>query len=334
MLVSSWHMYTECTAMKCVIEHDASEFRFRPVSLTLLVCFYLKSFVLPLVTALGGEPQVTDDGNIVYTFPELQTSAQTSSRSASSSSLVASEEKMILRRAGLPTDSSAGKIKNFLNWNGISTEGALERSDLLALLDAALPPPSSSEQALLEDAAADARTDVLQEREFKFSVAPDINRFFAAGLGVVNLGGALYLGNLFGQYALYGVRLPSYLGLVQQGFPFLLAYAVLFNVIPVARSIWIKGQNSKIQKRNALRNKWKSVVSAASRGGGRLGRKLQSAATFRKKLRQLGAKKEDILFDTTKPIEDIKEKKTEQDLAEFDKLLEKNKDDSSSNSFQ
>jgi len=36
-----------------------------------------ESFVLPIVSKLYGVPSVTDDGNIVYTFSELQTSAQT-----------------------------------------------------------------------------------------------------------------------------------------------------------------------------------------------------------------------------------------------------------------
>ena len=35
-----------------------------------------ESFVLPALTIFGGEPEVTDDGNIVYVFPSLQTTAQ------------------------------------------------------------------------------------------------------------------------------------------------------------------------------------------------------------------------------------------------------------------
>lgn len=241
---------------------------------------------------------------------------------------------MTLRRAGLPADASAGQVKNFLNWNGVSTQGALERSDLVSILEGALPPPSASELALLEDAAADASTDVLQEKEYKFSVAPDLNRFLAAALGVVNFGGAVYLGNLLGQYALYGVQLPSYMGLVQQGYPLLLAYAVLFNAIPLGRALWIKGKNSQIQTRNSVRTRWKAALEQASRGGGRLGKKLKAAAKMGMRLRQLGSSKEDILFDTRKPIEDLQVKKSKQELEDFDKLLEQNKDDASTNSFQ
>ena len=249
-------------------------------------------------------------------------------------SLVAAKQSLTLRRAGLPSTASAGQIKNFLNWNGVSTRGALEREDLVAILEDALPPASASELALLEDAEADARTDLLQEREYKFSVAPDLNRFLAAGLGVVNLGGALYLGKLLGQYALYGIKLPSYMGLVQQGYPLLLAYAVLFNAIPAARSVWIKQKNDKIQARNSIRRKWMSVLESASRGSGKLARKLKSAAKMGTKLRRVG-RKEDIVFDTSKPIDDLKEKKTKDAFAEFDKLLEDaKKEDSSMDSFQ
>jgi hypothetical protein len=281
---------------------------------------------------LNGEPQVTEDGEIVYTFSELQTSAQ--SAAPASASLMAAQEGMALRRANLPSSASTGQIKRFLNYNGVPTQGALERSALISILEKALPPPSASEKGLLEDAVADARSDALQEREYKFSVAPDLNRFLAGGLGVVNLGGALYLGNLLGQYAMYGVRLPSYMGLVQQLYPLLLAYAVLFNVIPAARALWIQGKNGQIQNRNGIRMQWKSALEAASRGGGRLSRKLQAASGMGTRLRQVGARQEDILFDTSKPIQDIEDKKNTQALEDFDKLLEKNQDDSGTNAFQ
>lgn len=34
-----------------------------------------ESFVLPVLTRLNGRPEVTPDGNIVYVFPDLMTSA-------------------------------------------------------------------------------------------------------------------------------------------------------------------------------------------------------------------------------------------------------------------
>ena len=116
--------------------------------------------------------------------------------------------------------------------NGISTRGALERSDLVDILEKVLPDDNSSDVDVDDPA-------MLSEREYKFSLASSFQTVLAGGLGVVNLGGALYLGNLLGQYALYGVRLPSYMGLVQQFFPLLLTYAVLFNAIALVRNIWL-----------------------------------------------------------------------------------------------
>jgi hypothetical protein len=101
-----------------------------------------------------------------------------------------------------------------------------------------------------------------------------------------------------------------------------LAYAILFNVIPVARSFWIKSQNAQIQGRNRVRTQWKSALGAASRGSGRLGTKLKAATKMGTRLRQLGAQEGDIIFDTSKPIEDIQQKKNQESLEEFDKLLE------------
>ena len=36
-----------------------------------------ESFVLPVLTRLNGRPEVTPDGNIIYVFPDLMTSAGT-----------------------------------------------------------------------------------------------------------------------------------------------------------------------------------------------------------------------------------------------------------------
>lgn len=112
--------------------------------------------------------------------------------------------------------------------------------------------------------------------EYKFSLASSFQTLLAGILGVVNLGGALYLGNLLGQYALYGVRLPSYMGLVQQFFPFLLGYAVLFNAIPLVRKFWVQSQNTKIKARNEARRSWRAVLE---RKAGSVRRKLAAAGS-------------------------------------------------------
>lgn len=269
--------------------------------------FVDESFVLPVVTQLDGEPRVTDDGDIVYVFPELQVSA-TSARVVPQ----ISESAMILKRAGLPPNASAKEIQNLLYVNRISSKGALEKKELVRILEQALPPMTLEE----EEDVLQSDSSLLQEREYKFSLAPDTNKLLAGGLGVVNLGGALYLGSILSDSALYGVQLPSFLGLTQSLYPLLLAYAVTFNVIPLVRNFWIKSENAKIQARNQARRKWSDRLKSKA---GSVGRKLRAAANFATSRKQL--KSDDVIYDTKTSASDIGVKKDRSDLDDFDKLL-------------
>ena len=262
---------------------------------------------MPIVTQLNGEPRVTEEGDIVYVFPELQVSA-----SIAPVIKVADKESSILKRAGLSPDASAREINTLLRLNGINTRGALEKKDLIQILERALPAPTREEMTELED----DEIDVLLEKEYQFSLAPEGNRFLAAGLGVVNLLGALYLGGQLNFYANYGVRLPEFFGLVQSVYPLLLSYAIAFNIIPLARSFWIKAQNSEIQDRNRKRRQWKTVLSS---GAGSITRKLQSAKKFGTRMKKLGSK--DVVFDTSRPMDEINVQKQRDELDEFDRSL-------------
>jgi len=276
-----------------------------------------ESFVLPIVTQLDGEPQVTEDGDIVYTFPQLMTSAAKSTAPSSVGSKELAQrtrESRVLRRAGLEEDAPTSTIKTLLSMNRISTRGALERSDLISILEDALPEDEDDMDVDVDDPT------LLLEREYKFSLASSGQTLLAGLLGVVNLGGALYLGNLLGQYALYGVRLPSYMGLVQQFFPLLLGYAVLFNAIPLVRNVWIRSQNAKIAARNEARKSWREVLG---RKAGSVKRKLAAAARFGQRMKRLGTGGKDIVFDTSKEFMEVESKKERDAMSDFDKLLEK-----------
>jgi len=289
-------------------------FHFGPqgILLTITQSFCTQSYVLPVVTALGGEPRVTDDGDIVYVFPELLTSAS----SISNLPVGRSSEDMVLKRAGLSSRASAGEIKRILEFNGISTRGALERGELIRILEEALPPPKEDERNEMDL----SDPSLLTEREWKFSLATDLNKILAGGLGVVNFGGALYLGNLLNQYALMGVRLPAYFGTVQALYPLLLGYAVLFNVIPFARNLWIQKQNEQIRQRNKIRSSWKSALLSSYRDSG-LQKKIAAAQKMGGKVKQLGSSSDEIVYDTSSPMEENQLKKVKSDLDEFDKLL-------------
>lgn len=279
-----------------------------------------QSFVLPIVTALNGEPQVTEEGEIVYVFPDLQVSAGTTPTSSSA----VSRESVVLKRAGLSPRATTRDIQRLLEYNGISTRTALERTDLLALLEEALPPPTAREQA----AMMDTDPTVLQEQELQFSLAPGFNKFLAGGLGVVNLGGALYLGNLFQQAALYSVKLPGIYGVVQAFYPALLAYAILFNAIPLARNLYIQQENTKIQQRNVRRTQWKRLLQSASRSTqSRIGAKLQAARRFGQRLKQLGSDPNDVIYDTRQDIDDIAKQREADALKKFDDMLKESSAD-------
>lgn len=196
--------------------------------------------------------------------------------------------------------------------NGISLRGARDKADLVELLEDALGPMTQEE----EEETALLDPSLLQEREYKFSLASGFNKFAAGALGIVNLGGVLYLGNLFSQYNLYGVKLPSFLGLAQTLYPGLVVYAVLFNLIPLARNFWISGQNSQIQERNKARKRWRQIAKS---GGKRVLRKLKAAAKFATGRKTIKA--DDSLYNTKESTASLQEKKQQRDLDEFDKLL-------------
>jgi hypothetical protein len=267
-----------------------------------------ESFVLPIVSQLDGEPRVTEEGDIIYVFPDLQISA-------SSTNVLpkASDSAILLKRAGLRPDVPARDIQNFLRINGVSTRGARDKDDLLKILKEVLPPMTSDEEA--ESRLLDP--SLLQEREYKFSLASDGNKFFASALGIVNFGGVLYLGNLLNQYNVYGIRLPSFLGVAQTIYPALVAYAVLFNAIPLARKYWISSQNGEIVNRNKSRKRWRELTK--SKGSAVL-RKLKAAKKFVTKRRLLKGDDETI-YDTKQSVDKLKNDQQKSQLDDFDKLL-------------
>ena len=247
-----------------------------------------ESFVLPIVTQLGGVPTVTDDGDIVYVFEELQMSAENT-----------------LEAAGLQSDATSGEIVAYLNNRGISTRGAMEKSDLIQLLDKSLTSRSRQDP-----------TDPLQEVEVKFNRNGAGWNLLAGVLGGVNLGGALYLGALLPQLAAQGIRLPSYFGLVQAGYPLLLAYALLYNAIPAARYLLNKAKNQEIRERNAARRSWSTVLRSVP---SKLKRKLSAAKKFRTGMRRLG--RSDSVYDTRQDAKQLEAQREEDALKAFDELL-------------
>mmetsp|Transcript_19875 Transcript_19875/g.45121 ORF Transcript_19875/g.45121 Transcript_19875/m.45121 type:complete len:587 (-) Transcript_19875:403-2163(-) len=261
--------------------------------------FVDESYALTVVAKLGGEPTVTDDGDIIYLFPDLMTT--------SASSPPRDEEAAVLRSYGLPPGARTVQIKEFMQQRlGYKFRGLVERNDLVKALAKQIP----DSERKTEDAFS-----AIQESEYSFSLASDFQKVLAGGLGLVNLFGAVYLGNILSSPALVGVKLPSYMGLVQGGFPFLLGYALLYNIIPAARYFWQKRANGKIRERNKQRRQVMNEVAGSQRNS-RIGKKLESAKKFAQQLKQL--RREDFIYDTQQDIEEVTMNRENDDLKSFD----------------
>jgi hypothetical protein len=134
-----------------------------------------EEYMLPALARFDGRPEVSPQGQIVYHFPQLQTTA-------------------------------------------------IERNS--------------------EPVAA-----YLREMLWRFSNASSGQIILAAGLGAVNLVGALVLGNLLAKSAIAG----GFIGFVSAIYPMILIYGVGFLTIPLIRYFWIQWKNSRIEARNQER---------------------------------------------------------------------------------
>lgn len=206
-----------------------------------------EGFVLPIVSQLGGQPEVTSDGDIIYLFPDMQISA---------------------------------------------------RDDFY------------------ENGYAGEDMTYLEEKTLEFSRNPDWGNVVAAGLGVVNLGGALYLGKALASPALASVQLSGIFGVVQAGYPFLLMYAILFNIIPLARYFYVEKKNAEIKQRNSARRKWLTYLEV---GGSKVRRKLEAAKSLKKKMRRLS--NEERVYDTKNTFDSLAADKEKEAMARFDEKL-------------
>ncbi|WP_293330675.1 hypothetical protein [Microcoleus sp. CAWBG58] len=131
-----------------------------------------EEYMLPALARFDGRPEVSPEGQIIYHFPQLQTTA-------------------ILQN----------------------------------------PQPTGA---------------YLREMLWRFSHADSGQIVLAAGLGAVNLVGALVLGNLLTKSAIAG----GFIGFVSGIYPLLLIYGVGFLTIPLIRYFWIQWKNSQIEARN------------------------------------------------------------------------------------
>ena len=134
-----------------------------------------EEYMLPALARFDGRPEVSPQGQIVYHFPQLQTTA---------------------------TERNSEPVAAYL-----------------------------------------------REMLWRFSNASSGQIMLAAGLGAVNLVGALVLGNLLAKSAIAG----GFIGFVSAIYPMFLIYGVGFLTIPLIRYFWIQWKNSRIEARNQER---------------------------------------------------------------------------------
>ncbi|MEG3955358.1 hypothetical protein [Microcoleus sp. herbarium2] len=134
-----------------------------------------EEYMLPALARFDGRPEVSPQGQIVYHFPQLQTTA---------------------------TERNSEPVAAYL-----------------------------------------------REMLWRFSNASSGQIMLAAGLGAVNLVGALVLGNLLSNSAIA----VGFIGFVSAIYPIILTYGVGFLAIPLIRYFWIQWKNSRIEARNQER---------------------------------------------------------------------------------
>ncbi len=97
----------------------------------------------------------------------------------------------------------------------------------------------------------------LREMLWRFSHASSGQVMLAAGLGAVNLVGALVLGNLLTKSAIGS----GFIGFVSGIYPLLLIYGIGFLTIPLIRYFWVQWKNSKIEARNQERQQRATLLN-------------------------------------------------------------------------
>eukprot|EP00934_Nitzschia_sp_Nitz4_P001428 Nitzschia sp. Nitz4//scaffold1_size375055//125694//127202//NITZ4_000250-RA/size375055-processed-gene-0.430-mRNA-1//-1//CDS//3329540967//1428//frame0 len=245
-----------------------------------------ESFVLPIVSQLGGEPEVTSVGDIVYVFPALQQTAAPS------------------RRKGQDEG-----VFSWLTGNVVSDWFSGSDTSVIDL------EPTSMVGEFAPTTGANAK-NILLEEELKFSSAPVAYQTMAGVLGGVNLVGVLALKGKMAELAASKVALPGLFGITQRLFPFLTAYAAVFNILPVFRKFWIDRQNAQIRKRNSSRRRWLELLRSRS---AEVRRKVSSARDHSVETRTVD--KSQTVYSTKKSSRDLEMDIHRIELDEFDELL-------------
>ncbi|ABA23818.1 conserved hypothetical protein [Trichormus variabilis ATCC 29413] len=155
----------------------------------------------------------------------------------------------------------------------------------------------------------------LEEFPWRFSAASSGQVMLSAGLGIVNLVGALVLGNLLVDGTV-AAQLGGLVAFVQGIYWLLLAYGIGFLGIPLLRYFWIKWRNGKIIGRNRDRLSRARVLTSPDTA---LQQKINYASQFAQE-KFIG--NEDLVYSTETDLLDQEVERSAQIEAEWRRRLE------------
>eukprot|EP00529_Nitzschia_sp_RCC80_P015033 CAMPEP_0113471850 /NCGR_PEP_ID=MMETSP0014_2-20120614/17197_1 /TAXON_ID=2857 /ORGANISM="Nitzschia sp." /LENGTH=710 /DNA_ID=CAMNT_0000364511 /DNA_START=38 /DNA_END=2171 /DNA_ORIENTATION=- /assembly_acc=CAM_ASM_000159 len=286
-----------------------------------------ESFILPIVTQLGGDPVVTEDGDIVYVFEDLAMSAletstapkaiesSTSKRSSNTSPIdaisIGSFPLSVAKEVSHVSYNANGYWPRWEKEVAKSTRRQKEEDSYVPQLDRLISNRDSSSLVGNGDVDTVDQSDVLLENEFKFSVAPADKIGTAGAFGILNLAVVGLARQVVSKNA---GRLPGIATMFDSLSPLLLTYALFYNLAPLGRKGINAVRNSRIRKRNTARIKWKENLVS---GSGVIDRKLKAAENLRVRTK-LSLDDESIVYDTTQPIESLQKPRHSDELNRFD----------------
>jgi hypothetical protein len=242
-----------------------------------------ESWVLPAVLDLGGRPEVSADGTIVYLFDELLVSS------------MASDADLVLADPNLANldDLSPEELAKLAAPRGIGGR-AFGRMSVQQLRQELR---EWAAERLKGDAAGSllSSTGLLQERKQVFSNADGGQLLAAGALGALNFAGVAFLGSLLSSLPI-GTELPGWLGATAALYPALVVYATSFVALPALRLARLGKANQAIDERNNARRVWRDALVA---GDPKLTRRRRAAQEQTRKLRRVG--RADVAFDSSQP---------------------------------
>ncbi len=156
----------------------------------------------------------------------------------------------------------------------------------------------------------------LKESLWQFSQATSGQMMLAAGLGVVNLVGAIWLGILLADGAI-AAQMGGLVAFVSSIYGVLLAYGIGFLAVPLVRYFWLKLRNVRVSARNLARQQ---RAEALNQGREALQQKLAYARQF---ALEVVVDQESLAYTTETDLAEQEYLKANQIDAEWQQRLER-----------